>query len=136
MYVVLILCLCLPGLSGCGTVKSVVPGLGGNESSGNRQHFPVTPEEAVTFLREVAPQHGWEVVSTGDEFDIHGPRGKFFRLEAERTIGSKKRVSGVFYSEASGSYVTISDKTGLPEALVGPLVAAIKERQGIASTEP
>lgn len=128
--------LCLSSLYGCGTVKSVVPGLGGNERAGDRQHLPVSPEEAVAILREVAPQNGWEVVSTGDEFDIHGPRGKFFRLEAARTIGGKKRVSGVFYSEPSGSYVTISDKAGLPEALVEPLTAAIKDQKGTASEDP
>jgi hypothetical protein len=36
-------------------------------------------------------------------------------------------VSGVFYSEPTGSYVMIDDKNGLPEVLVEPLIAAIKE---------
>ncbi len=126
----------LVSLSSCSTVKSVVPGLGGDSAAGDRQHFPVPPEEAVEILREVAPQKGWEVVSSGDEFDINGPRGKYFRLEAERTIGSKRVVSGVFFSEPNGSYVTISNKVGLPEDLVEPLSTAIKGWRGMASEEP
>src|SRR5262245_17295352 len=34
-----------------------------------RQHFPVSPDEALAALREVAPQEGWTVVSTGEEYD-------------------------------------------------------------------
>jgi hypothetical protein len=126
----------LVSLSSCSTVKSVVPGLGGDSAAGDRQHFPVPPEEAVEILREVAPQKGWEVVSSGDEFDINGPRGKYFRLEAERTIGSKRVVSGVFFSEPSGSYVTISNKVGLPEDLLEPLRTAIKGRTGMTGEDP
>jgi hypothetical protein len=130
-YFLMLWCSCLIGLGGCSkTLDETIRDLGQEKSVGGQQHLPVSPEEAVTVLLEVAPQNGWEVVSTGDEFDINGPRGKYFRLEAERTIGGKKSVSGVFFSEATGSYVTISDKTGLPEALVEPLIAAIKARRG------
>lgn len=136
-FVIVVILLCLCSLAfGCGTVTSVVPGLGGNEPGGDRQHLPVSPEEAIAFLREIAPPNGWEVVATGDEFDIHGPRGKFFRLETTRMIGGKKTVSGVFYSKPGGCYVTISEKVGLPEALVEPLIAAIKAERGMASAEP
>jgi hypothetical protein len=132
-----LLCGWLFSFSGCRTVKSVVPGLGnGSSAGGDRQHLPVTSEEAVVILSEIAPQHGWEVVSTGDEFDINGPRGKYFRLEIDRTIGGKKSVSGVFYNETNGCYVIVSDKNGLPEALVEPLIAAVKDRKGIAHSGP
>jgi hypothetical protein len=129
-YLFVLSLLCLAHFAGCGTVKSVVPGMGDANppegSAGGRQHLPVSPEEAVAFLREVAPQHGWEVISSGDEFDMSGPRGKYFRLETDRFVGGRKSVSGVFYSEPTGTYVPISDKNGLPEALVEPLIAAIK----------
>jgi hypothetical protein len=121
--------LCLSLLASCSTVKSVVTGKPKEELPDDRQHLPVSPEEAVTILSEVAPQHGWTVVSTGDQFDMHGPRGKFFVLEAERFIGGAKSVSGVFYREPSGAYVLINESNGLPEALVEPLITAIKAQK-------
>src|SRR5438874_2173723 len=101
--------LCLAGLTGCGTVKSVVPGMGGDSppgaAAGEKLHIKITPEEAITVLQEVAPQNGWHVASTGDQFDLQGSRGKYFRLETEKFLGGKKDMSGVFFSEPSGSYV-------------------------------
>ena len=125
---------CLTHLTGCGTVKSLVPGVGKDKSaaadSGEQLHLSVPPEEAVAILREVAPQNGWQVVSTGDQFDMQGPRGKYFRLETDRFIGGKKSVSGVFFSEPSGTYVIVGKQdTGLPEALAAPLTAAVEARR-------
>ena len=128
------LLLCLASLTGCGTVKSLVPGVGKDKSvaadSGERLHLSVPPEEAVAILREVAPQNGWQVVSTGDQFDLQGLRGKYFRLETDRFIGGRKSVSGVFFSEPSGTYVIVGKQdTGLPEALAAPLTAAVEARR-------
>jgi hypothetical protein len=128
-YLLILSFLCLSLLTSCSTVKSVVTGKKSDDLPADRQHLPVSPEEAVAVLIEVAPQHGWTVVSTGDQFDIHGLRGKFFRLETDRFIGGAKSVNGVFFSESTGAYVMISDKNGLPEELVEPLIAAIKAQK-------
>ena len=131
------LLLCLASLSSCGTVKSLVPGVGKDKSAaadiGERLHLKVTPEEAVAILREVAPQNGWLVVSTGDQFDMSGPRGKYFRLETEKFIGGRQSVSGVFFSEPTGAYVVVGKKDiGLPETLAAPLIAAVEAHRGAA----
>jgi len=128
-YLFILSFLCLSLLASCSTVKSVVTGKPSEDLPDDRQHLPVSPEEAVAALIEVAPQHGWTVVSTGDQFDIHGPRGKFFRLETERFLGGAKSVNGVFFSEPTGAYVMINDSNGLPEELVEPLIAAIKAQK-------
>jgi hypothetical protein len=100
-----------------------------DETYAGRQHFPVTPEEAVDFLTVIAPQQGWEVIDTGDEYDTHGQRGKFFRIETEKLLNGKKTISGVFYEEATGTYVRVSENNGLPEPLVEPLIAEIKKQR-------
>jgi len=125
--------LCLVHCVGCSTVKSVVPGMGSDSPpgavAGEKLHFKVTPEEAITILREVAPQSGWQVASTGDQFDLQGLRGKYFRLETEKFLGGWKSVSGVFFSEPAGSYVIVGKgDTGLPEALTAPFMAAVEAR--------
>jgi hypothetical protein len=112
------------------SLQSLVTGEERDETYGGRQHFPVSPDEAVRCLTEIAPQHGWEVVSTGDEYDVHGRRGTFFRLETNKSAESKKSINGIFYSEPRGTYVHISEKNGLPEDLVDPLIAAIKAQKG------
>ena len=136
-YLLSCLLLGLASLCGCGTVKSLVPGAGKDKSTaadvGERLHLNVTPEEAVAILREVAPQNGWQVISSGDQFDLEGPRGKYFRLETEKFIGGRKSVSGVFFSEPTGTYVVVGKKDiGLPEALAAPLTAAVDARHGAA----
>ena len=125
-------------MTACGSANSVQSTVRGiltgeeptDETYAGRQHFPVTPQEAVDFLVEVAPRHGWEVVSTGDEYDAYRKRGKFFRLETDKPMPGKKIISGVFYEEKTGAYVRISENNGLPEVLVEPLVAEIKEQRG------
>jgi hypothetical protein len=94
-----------------------------------RQHFPATPTEAVACLITIAPNEGWEVVSTGEEYSTRGPHGTFFRLEPVEPSGDKKALSGVFYAEPSGSYVHVSEQNGLPEPLVEPLIAEIKRKR-------
>jgi hypothetical protein len=93
-----------------------------------RQHFPVTPREAVACLIDIAPHEGWEVVSTGEEYSTQGIQGTFFRLEPVKLTSERRTLSGVFYAEPSGSYVRVSEQNGLPESLVEPLIAEMKKR--------
>lgn len=135
MHWFLIIALCFLVIAACSSVQSTVQGIvtgeaPADETYAGRQHFPVSPGEAVDFLSDVAPRHGWKVVSTGDEYDVHGQRGKFFRIETDQLFGGKKTISGVFYSEKTGTYVRVSENNGLPEALVEPLIAEIKEKKG------
>jgi hypothetical protein len=107
--------------------------MGSDEVPGGKLHVKVTPEEAITILQKVAPENGWQVISTGDQFDMQGLRGKYFRLETDRFLGGIKQVSGVFFSEPTGSYVMVGSKdTGLPENLVAPFTAAADGRGGEA----
>ena len=127
------LSLSLVHCTSCSTVKSVVPGMGDETSSGpsagEKLHFQVTPEEAVEILREVASQNEWELVGTGDQFDMHGPRGRFFRLENDRFLGGVKSVGGAFFAESTGCYVVVEKGgTGLPEELTAPFIAAVEAR--------
>jgi hypothetical protein len=94
-----------------------------------RQHFPVTPREAVECLIDIALHEGWQVVSTGEEYSTQGIQGMFFRLEPTVPLGEKRVVSGVFYTEPTGSYVRVSEQSGLPESLVEPLIAEIKKKK-------
>jgi hypothetical protein len=97
--------------------------------AGEKLHLKITPEEALAILQEVAPQNGWKVVSTGDQFDLQGLRGKYFRLEVERFLGGAKDVGGVFFSEPSGSYVMVEKSgAGLPKDLTEPFLAAVEAR--------
>jgi hypothetical protein len=131
---------CVTQSVGCGTVKSVIPGMGSDSppgaAAGEKLHFKVTPEEAIAILSEVAPQNGWKVASTGDQFDLQGLRGKYFRLETEKFLGGWTSMSGIFFSEPSGSYVLVGKHdTGLPQELTGPFLAAIEARTK-AAEEP
>ena len=98
---------------------------------GQRLYLQVSPEEALNLLTALAPEHGWEVQSIGNQYDLTGPRGKYFRLETRRLIGGASEMSGVFFSDPKGSYVLIGNREmGLPEDLVAPLKSAIQERTG------
>jgi hypothetical protein len=128
-----ILSLSLTHLTSCSTIKSVIPGMGSDNppgaSAGERLHFKVTPEEAIAILREVAPQNGWQLASTGDQFDLRGLRGKYFRVETEKFLGGRKSMSGVFFSEPDGAYVVVGKSdTGLPQELSGPFMVAVEAR--------
>jgi len=129
--------LLMAGLSlntSCSSLQSSVEAIVTGESPtdptyAGRQHFPVTPTEAVECLIEIAPQEGWKVVSTGEEYSTHGIQGTFFRLEPVVPLDNQHALSGVFYVEPSGSYVHVSEQNGLPESLVEPLIAAIKKKK-------
>ena len=128
-----ILSLSLIHLTSCSTVKSVIPGMGSDNppgaSAGEKLHFKVTPEEAIAILREVASQNGWQLASTGDQFDLRGLRGKYFRVETEKFLGGRKSMSGVFFSEPDGAYVVVGkNDTGLPQELSGPFMVAVEAR--------
>jgi len=121
--------------TGCGAVPPSVAELVTGEAPtdptyAGRQHLPVSPDQALEVLRDVATQQGWKVVSTGGEYDTQGQRGTFFRLAPTTPGGEQQTVSGVFYAEPSGSYVRISQQNGLPEALVEPLITEIKKQKG------
>ena len=116
------------------TVKSVVPGLKSEMEAGDKLQLNVSPDEAVRILDEVAAQNGWYIVSVGDQHDMQGQRGKYFRLETDRFIGGRKQMAGVFFSDPAGSYVMIGKSdTGLPEDLVPAFVAAVKQQSGAAT---
>jgi len=125
---------CLSLSAGCTAAPSFVNSIltgeaPADETYAGRQHFPVTPAEAVECLIAVAPQQGWDVVSTGEEQALYGERGKFFRLEPIKSNSGKQSVSGIFYAEPSGSYVRVSEQNGLPETLVEPLIVEIKKKK-------
>ncbi len=129
IVVVLVTIFCIGGV-GCSTVKSVVPGLQDEQSSGpkvgEKLHFKVTPEEALAILREVAPAHEWAVDVTGDQYDLQGFRGKYFRLLTQRFLGGVFEMNGVFFIEPEGTYVVVGSKeTGFPQELVEPFTAAV-----------
>jgi hypothetical protein len=127
----IVLIWCGMNLISCRTVTSVIPGIGDDEGpeAGQRLYLNVTPEEALALLVQLAPEHGWQVASTGDQFDMTGLRGKYFRLETEKFIGGRQEMSGVFFNDPNGTYVIIGKRgTGLPEPLVAPLTAAVEKR--------
>jgi hypothetical protein len=102
--------------------------------AGDKLQLNVSPEEAVRILDEVAAQNGWYMVSVGDQHDMQGQRGKYFRLETDRFIGGRKQMAGVFFGDPTGSYVMIGkSETGLPEDLVPAFVAAVKQHSGAAT---
>lgn len=133
-------CLTIP--LGCSAVKSVasavpgssyVPGLAYENPNGpqigEKLHFKISPDEAIAILAQVAPQHDWQVASAGEQYDLQGLRGKYFRLETTRFLGGAAEINGVFFIEPQGTYVVIGKKdTGLPLELVEPFTAAVKEK--------
>ena len=121
------------------TVQSVVPGLKSESSGpevGEKLKLQIPPEEAIKVLDEVAAQNGWHLVSVGDQHDMQGRRGKYFRLETDRFIGGRKQMAGVFFSDAAGSYVIIGKyDTGLPQELVPAFLAAVQQQNGASTAE-
>jgi len=121
------------------TVQSVVPGLKSESSGpevGEKLQLRISPDEAVRVLDEVAAENGWYLVSIGDQHDMQGRRGKYFRLETDRFIGGRKQMAGVFFSDTAGSYVLVGKyDTGLPQELVPAFLAAVQQRSGSAAVE-
>jgi len=104
---------------------------------GQRLYLQVSAEEALDILTALAPEHGWEVKSIGNQYDLTGPRGKYFRLEAQRLLGGPSEMSGVFFSDPKGSYVLVGKREmGLPEDLVAPLKSAIEAESGAEASQP
>lgn len=139
LFLFLISILWVVGTVGCSAVQAVIPGQGDKSSGpqvGEKVHFKISPEEAVVILAEIAPQHEWEVETTGDQFDLQGFRGKYFRLLRGRFIGGPLEVNGVFFLEPGGTYAVVGSKnTGLPQELVEPFTAAVAERSGTAKEQ-
>jgi hypothetical protein len=135
--------LCCVYGTACNPVRMATNAVGLTEKgieAGQKVHLRVPPEQAVRILDEVAAEHGWSIVSVGDQYDMQGQRGKYFRMETTRFIGGRKEMSGVFFTDPEGSYVIVGKTdAGLPEEIVEPFLAAVKTRvDGTkeASTEP
>lgn len=95
---------------------------------GQEFHLPVTPDEAITLLRQIAPQSGWKMIRTGDQVDMRGQRGKYFWLEADKLVGGKRFMSGVFFNDPAGTYAVVGKKdSGFPEWLIQPMMQAVAE---------
>ncbi len=126
------LCLCcIVALLGCSSIPGFRPNApeedAGDETS-KKLYLTVSPEEALDALTEIAPEHGWEVKSVGEQYDLTGARGKYFRIETQKLIGGALETSGVFFSDPKGTYVLIGEREmGLPEDLIDPLRAALQE---------
>jgi hypothetical protein len=135
--------------TGCSTARSVasavpgaslVPGLSQEDSTGPKEgetlHFKISPDEALEILAKVAPEHEWELDAVGDQYDLQGLRGKYFRLLTRRFIGGVFEMNGVFFSETEGTYVKVGKKDiGFPQELVEPFTAAVEARMS-ASKSP
>jgi len=135
--------LCCVYSSACNPVRMATNAVGLTEKgieAGQKVHLKVPPEQAVRILDEVAAQNGWSIVSVGDQYDMQGQRGKYFRMETSRFIGGRKEMSGVFFAEPEGSYVIVGkNDAGLPEEIVEPFLAAVNthvDGTKEASTEP
>ncbi len=129
---------CLAGLLGCSTATEQDPSdLGVRDTL----HLGVPPAGAIALLEEVAKDNGWVLLGAGDQLDVHGdPRGKYFRLQVDKTIGGKKLISGVFFAEPAGSYTVLNragnEEMGFPLALVEPMVAAMEPHDAPADVPP
>jgi len=135
--------LCCVYGTACNPVRMATNAVGLTEKgieAGQKVHLKVPPEQAVRILDEVAAQNGWSIVSVGDQYDMQGQRGKYFRMETSRFIGGRKEMSGVFFAEPEGSYVIVGkNDAGLPEEIVEPFLAAVNthvDGTKEASTEP
>lgn len=142
--IVLIGSIALAISTGCSTAKSVVsavpgasyvPGLEADKSSGpaigEKLHFKLTPDEALQILATVAPAHGWELDAVGEQYDLQGLRGKYFRLLTRRFIGGVFEINGVFFSEPAGTYIVVGKKdTGFPQDLIEPFTSAVVAKTG------
>jgi len=139
LFLLLLVSLFSLGCNPIKTVQSLVPGLKSESSGpevGEKLQLQMSPEEAVRVLDEVAAENGWFLVSVGDQHDMQGRRGKYFRLETDRFIGGRKQMAGVFFSDAAGSYVLVGKyDTGLPQELVPAFVAAVQQRSGSVAAE-
>ena len=99
--------------------------------TGEKIHLKVSTEQALKILDEVAAQNGWSIVSVGDQYDMQGLRGKYYRMETARFIGGRKTMSGVFFNEPTGCFTIVGkNDSGLPTELVEPFLAAVNSQGG------
>jgi hypothetical protein len=126
-------------LSACNPVRMTTDAVGLTEKeigTGEKIHVKMPPEQALKALDEVAAQHGWAIVSVGDQYDMQGLRGKYYRLETTRFIGGKKQMSGVFFIEPDGCFTVVGKHdSGLPTELVEPFLAATHGQAGEVKLE-
>lgn len=133
--------------TGCSSVKSVASAVPGSSlvglkadapegpQVGEKVHFKISPDDALEILAKVAPAHEWELDAVGEQYDLQGLRGKYFRLLTRRFIGGVYEMNGVFFTEPEGTYVVVGTKdTGFPQELLAPFTAAVEERAGVART--
>ncbi len=100
-------------------------------AAGEKIHLKMPPEQALKVLDEVAVEHGWAIVSVGDQYDMQGLRGKYYRLATTRFIGGRKETSGVFFNEPAGCFTVVGrTESGLPPELVEPFIAASNGQRG------
>lgn len=122
---------CIVSIVSCSSIPGFRPNAEEGASAGQKLFLKISPEEAIDVLQDVAPENGWEVKAVGEQYDLTGPRGKYFRLETNKLIGGKSEMSGVFFSDPRGSYVLIGKREmGLPESLVEPVKAAVRAQVG------
>jgi len=118
-------------LIGCSSIPGFRPNApkeNAASETNNKLYLKASPEEAIDALTEIAPEHGWEIKSVGDQYDLTGSRGKYFRIETRKLIGGMLETSGVFFSDPKGTYVLTGEREmGLPEDLIEPLKAALQE---------
>ena len=139
LMMALALCM-LMSVTACNPVRMATNKVGLTEKgieAGEKIHLKVPPEQALTILDEVAAQNGWSIVSVGDQYDMQGQRGKYYRMETTRFIGGRKEMSGVFFTEPEGCF-TVVGKTdaGLPDVLVDPFLAAVTAYVNGANSSP
>ena len=104
--------------------------------AGEKIHLKIPPDQAIKVLDEVAAQNGWAIVSIGDQYDMQGLRGKYYRLETTRFIGGRKQMSGVFFHETEGCFTVVGKvDSGLPTELVQPFLAAVNGQTASAKGE-
>jgi len=108
--------------------------------TGEKIHLKVPTAQALKILDDVAAQNGWSIVSVGDQYDMQGLRGKYYRMETTRFIGGRKTMRGVFFDEPTGCFTVVGkNDSGLPTELVEPFLAAVNGQGGgdkQASKEP
>ena len=123
--------LCFVSVTACNPVRMAADKMGLTEKgiqAGEKIHLKVPPDQAIKILDDVASQHGWAIVSVGDQYDLQGQRGKYYRMETTRFIGGLKEMSGVFFNEPEGCFTVVGKHdAGLPDELVEPFLAAVTE---------
>lgn len=120
---------CLVYFTACNPVRIATDKMGLTEKgiqAGEKIHLKVPPDQAIRILDDIASQHGWSIVSVGDQYDMQGQRGKYYRMETTRFIGGRKEMSGVFFNEPEGCFTIVGkNDAGLPDDLVEPFLAAV-----------